>query len=77
MLICGVSSSVFYFCCIETQEAQNSKVAFSHFAAEIVIHSVSWSKVLQSSLDGLLYTLLAWNTVGGYWNINVFHFKVY
>ena len=32
--------------------------------------------MFQFSLDGLFYTLLAWNTVGGYWNINVFHFKV-
>ena len=36
----------------------------------------SQCEVLLLSLDGLFYTLLAWNTVGDYWNINAFHFKV-
>lgn len=50
-------------------------------AAVNVIHSVMLSRELQPSADGLFYTLLVWNTVGGYYiyhsyNINVFHFEL-
>lgn len=69
---------VSYFVDLKLRESRNSTVSlkFPYLAAEIVIHSVKWSKVLLLSLDGLFYTLLAWNTAGDYWNINVFHFKV-